>query len=143
MEEANGIDRFLTEYPPGIRQGAETLRGIVKRTIPDAIERLRPGWRLIGYDVRVGRRSHYFAYVAPEREHVHLGFEYGAWMADPDHLLEGAHLSLREVRFVTFRPGDPIPSRPLADLTREAARVATLSHAERTALALDRDWDPR
>jgi hypothetical protein len=63
-------------------------------------------------------------------------------MADPDHLLEGAHLNLRKVRFVTFRPGDPIPSRPLADLTREAARVATLSQAERTALALDREWEP-
>jgi len=142
-DDAKRIDHFLVDYPAGIRELAESLRAIVKQTVPDAIERLRPGWRLIGYDVPVGRRSHYFAYVAPEQEHVHLGFEYGAWMADPDRLLEGAHLGLRKVRFVTFRPGDPIPAARLADLTREAVRVATLSPVERTALVLDREREPR
>ena len=141
--DAQRIGDFLADYPPGIRAAAETLRGIVKRTVPGAIERLRPGWRLIGYEVPVARHSRYFAYVAPEPEHVHLGFEYGAWMADPDHLLEGAHLSLRKVRFVTFRPGEPIPEDRLADLTREGVRLAVMSQAERTALALDREWEPR
>jgi hypothetical protein len=70
---------------------------------------MRTGWRLIGYDVPVGSRSKYFAFVAPEVEHVHLGFEYGVWMTDPEHLLRGAHLSLRKVRFVTYEPGDLIP----------------------------------
>jgi hypothetical protein len=142
-DDANSIERFLGDYPGDIREAAETLRGIVKHAVPDAIERLRPGWRLIGYDVPVGRRSRYFAYVAMEPVHVHLGFEYGAWMADPDHLLEGAHLGLRKVRFVTFRPGDPIPKAALAALTGEAARIATMSQGERTALARDREWEPR
>jgi len=142
-DDAKRIAHFLADYPQPIREAAETLRGIVQRTVPDAIERLRPGWRLIGYDVPVGPRSHYFAYVAPEQEHIHLGFEYGALMADPDHLLEGAHLGLRKVRFVTFRPGDPIPASKLAELTREAVRVAAMSPADRAALALDREWEPR
>jgi uncharacterized protein YdhG (YjbR/CyaY superfamily) len=142
-DDAKRIDDFLADSPPGIRAAAETLRGIVKRTVPDAIERLRPGWRLIGYEVPVAPHSRYFAYVAPEPEHVHLGFEYGAWMADPDHLLEGAHLSLRKVRFVTFRPAEPIPEDRLADLTRLGVRLAVMSQAERAALALDREWEPR
>jgi hypothetical protein len=111
----------------------------VLRAVPDAIERVRPGWRLIGYDLPVGRRSVYFAYVAAEPIHVHLGFEHGISMADPDRLLEGAHLRLRKVRFVTFEPGDPIPEAALVDLTREAARVAAMSREQRLALALDRD----
>lgn len=143
MEDTNGIDRFLADYPQPIREAAEALRRIVQRTVPDTVERVRPGWRLIGYDVPVGRRSHYFAYVAPEQEHVHLGFEYGAWMTDPDGLLQGAHLGLRKVRFVTLRPGDPIPATRLADLTREAVRVAVMSPADRAALAFDREWEPR
>ena len=122
---------FLEGYPPGIRSAAGRLCAVVTQAVPDAIERVRPGWRLIGYDVPVGKRTRYFAFVAPEVEHVHLGFEYGAWMTDPDNLLHGAHLNLRKVRFVTYEPGEPMPESALVEYTREAARLATMSPAER------------
>jgi hypothetical protein len=132
-------DAFLDGYADPIRALAETLRGVVRRAAPDAIERVRPGWRLIGYDLPVGRRSVYFAFVAPEPIHVHLGFEHGIFMADPERRLEGAHLRLRKVRFTTFEPGDTIPEAAMILLTREAARVAAMSRDERFALVLDRD----
>jgi hypothetical protein len=134
-------DLFLVGYPPGIQAVAERLRAIVLEAVPDAIERVRTGWRLIGYEVPVGKRSRYFALVAPEIEHVHLGFEYGVWMADPDHRLRGAHLNLRKVRFVTFEPGDPIPVSALVGYTREAAQLATMSREERLAQELGRDTE--
>ena len=142
MPDALPPDVFLAGYPDGIRGAAEILRGIVRRAVPDATERVRGGWRLIGYEVPAGRRSRYFAYIAPEPIHVHLGFEYGAWMADPDRLLEGAHLGLRQVRFTTFVEGQPIPTESLERLTREAARIALLSRAERLARDFDREWEP-
>jgi hypothetical protein len=132
-------DAFLAPYPDAIREAAEVLRGVVRRAVPDTIERVRPGWRLIGYDLPVGRRSVYFAFVAPEPIHVHLGFAHGVFLADPDRRLEGAHLRLRAVRFVTFRPGDAIPEAALVELTREAGRVAGLPREARLALALERD----
>jgi hypothetical protein len=135
-------EALLADYPDHIREGAETLRAIVRRTIPDALERVRGGWRLIGYEVPIGRRSRYFAYIAPEPIHLHLGFEYGAWMADPDSRLEGAHLKLRKVRFLTFQPGQPIPEGTCSSLLREAARVAAMSRDERLALTLDGEWSP-
>jgi len=66
---------FLEAYPPEIRVIAERLRDVVRQAVPEAVERVRTGWRLIGYDVPVGRRTRYFAFVAPEPEHVHLGFD--------------------------------------------------------------------
>jgi hypothetical protein len=135
-------DAFLAGYPDGIREAAEILRAVVRRAVPESIERVRGGWRLIGYEVPVGRRSRYFAYIAPEPIHVHLGFEYGAWMEDPDGLLQGAHLGLRQVRFTTFTEGQPIPEVALERLTREAVRVALLSRGERLARAFDREWEP-
>lgn len=130
---------FLAGYSDDIRTIGETLRGVVRHAAPDAVERVRTGWRLIGYDLPLSRRTVFFAFVAPEPIHVHLGFQHGVFMADPDRMLEGAHLKLRKVRFTTFRPGDPIPEAALVDLTREAARVAAMSREERLALALDRD----
>jgi hypothetical protein len=135
-------EAFLEPFSPEIRAAAETLRAVVKRAVPDVVERVRLGWQLIGYDLPIGRRTVFFAYVAPEPIHVHLGFEHGVLMADPDGILEGAHLGLRKVRYLTFKPGQPIPEPALVELTREAVRVATMSREERLALALDRDWGP-
>ncbi len=131
---------LLEGYPDDIRALASRLRAIVRSAVPDAIERVRLGWRLIGYEVPVAgrRKPAYFAYVAPEPIHVHLGFELGILVPDPDRLLEGAHLNLRKVRYVTYRPGDPVPERALERLTREAARIASLSRDERQLLLLER-----
>jgi hypothetical protein len=132
-------EALLAAYPPPMRTIAEKLRTIVRRAVPDAVERVRPGWRLIGYDVPAGpRRLSYFGYVAPEVEHVHLGFEYGVFMDDPDHVLLGEGIT-RKVRWLTFRPGDPIDERGLTDLVREGVRVALASPAERLAIELDRE----
>ena len=37
------VEAFLASYDKGIREMAEILRGIVRRTVPDVIERVRPG----------------------------------------------------------------------------------------------------
>jgi hypothetical protein len=135
-------EAFLARYPEPTQVIAETLRDLVRQTVPEAAERVRLGWRLIGYDLPVGRRSVFFAYVAPEPQHVHLGFQVGTWMADPQRLMKGAHLRLKKVRYVTFVPGQPIPEEGLVELIREAVRVATLSREDRLALELDSDWGP-
>lgn len=118
---------LLEGYSPGIRRAVDRLRAVVKRAVPNAIERVRPGWGLIGYDVPVGKRTRYFAFVWPD------------WMDDSDYLLRGARIKLRKVRFVTYEPGEAIPEPALVRYTREAARIASMSCEERMARELDRD----
>lgn len=135
-------EALLADFPPPIRAIADSLRAIVRRAVPDAVEGVRPGWRLIGYDVPASpRRLSYFCYVAPEVEHVHLGFEYGLFMSDPERILLGAGVT-RKVRWLTFRHGDRFEEPQLIELVREGARMALASPAERVAVALDRDERP-
>jgi len=94
-------EAFLESYPAPMQAIAHRLRALVLDAVPVAIESVRPGWRLIGYDVPGARRTHYFAYVAPEREHVHLGFEHGVDMDDPRSSLQGAGVT-RQVRWLTY-----------------------------------------
>jgi hypothetical protein len=133
------VAELLAPYEDVRRETAHALRSIVRRAIPDAIEAVRPGWRLIGYNVPAGRRAPYFGFIWAEPEHVHLGFEYGSLMDDPHDVLEGGFL--RKVRYVTLRSIDDIDEGVLVDLVREGARLALMGHAGRVALALDRD-DP-
>jgi hypothetical protein len=123
-------DALLDDFPPPMQAIAHRLRAIVQGAMPEVVERVRPGWRLIGYDLPIATKRVYFAYVAPEVEHVHLGFEWGVLMDDPDGLLQGAGITKR-VRWLTFRPGDPIDADRCAELVREAARVAMLTRGER------------
>jgi hypothetical protein len=125
---------FLAGYPDEIRDLAEGLRTVVLEAVPEAIERVRVGWRIIGFDIPAGRKTRYFAFVAPESEHVHIGWEPGIWMGDPDGILRGAHLKLKRVRFVTYQPGDAIPTDVLVRYTQEAAALATMGPEARFTL---------
>ena len=137
LRESMPPEALIEPYPPPIRALAETLRTLVRRAAPEALERVRPGWRLIGYDLPVGRRTAFFAFVWPEPEHAHLGFKHGVLMDDPDHLLQGRGIT-KEARWLTFGPGDMVDEALVLGLVREGARVATLSRAERLAVTLDR-----
>jgi hypothetical protein len=124
-------ESLLAAVPPPMRAIAEELRALVRAATPDAVERVRPGWRLIGYDLPIGpKRTAYFCFVLPESRHVHLGFENGVIMSDPHGVLQGAGVTKR-VRWVTFREGDRIEPRPLTALVLEAARIARLPTDER------------
>jgi hypothetical protein len=130
-------EALLADQPPERREVANALREIVRRAVPDAIERVRPGWGLIGYDVPVGRGTRYFAFVWAEPEHVHLGFEHGVPMDDPDGLLQGAGIT-KQVRWLTMKRLEDIPAEA-ETLVREAVRVAAMPRAERALLKMERE----
>jgi hypothetical protein len=137
---------FLDAFPGPIQAIAHHLRHLVLDAVPDAAERVRAGWHLIGYDAprheAEGRgRSAYFAYIAPDRHHIHLGFEHGYLMRDPDRWLEGEGIT-RQVRWLSFEPGDAPVSEVAIPLLREARRVALLSRAERFEAAMLAGADP-
>ena len=118
------VEAFLEDVSPPMREIAERLRVIVKRATPEATERVRLGWRLIAYDLPI-KRGPFFAWVFPERKHVHLGFPKGVLMHDPSGVLDGVGVT-KYARWVTYVPGDEIDEALLAELVLEAARVAAI-----------------
>ena len=130
------VDDFLAQYPTPIALLAQRLRALVKRAAPETIERVRPGWRLIGYDLPVTpRRTIYFAWVMPEPKHVHVGWQTGTLMSDPERVLRGAQLKLKKVRYLTFAADDRVTPKLVLDFTREAVRLSSMSRGERELLA--------
>ena len=118
-------EALLEDYPPTMAALAHGLRGLVLAAVPDAIERVRPGWRIIGYDVRAGRRTAYFAWVMPEREHVHLGFPRGVHLDDLGQVLEG-HGITKAARWFTFREPADLGRPDVTPFLHAAADLARL-----------------
>jgi len=137
------IDQLLAEYPTAIAASVQECRRVVRNAAPELIERVRPGWRLIGYDVRIGRRSVYLAWIWPQFEHVHLGWQVGTLLRDPRGLLGGAHEHLKKVRYLTFEPGKRVDPRAAGAFTREAVDIAMMSRGERELLAHSRQTTHR
>ena len=118
-------EALLADYPPPHQALAQRLREIVTDAVPEAVERVRPGWRLIGYDLPLRRRGVFFAWIWPEPEHVHLGFPRGIDMDDPRHEMRGERIT-KLARWLTYSPGDSIDEEQASRLVQEAARVALL-----------------
>jgi hypothetical protein len=119
------VEAFLEGYSPKHRAIANRLRSIIRRTIPEATERVRSGWRVIGFDLPKGRRSPFFAWVFPEREHVHLGFPQGVLIADPDGRMDGEGITKR-ARWLTYTSVEEIDEAVAEELIRAAAGIGEL-----------------
>ena len=118
-------EALLADFPPSHQGLGQRLREIVLDAVPEAMERVRPGWRLIGYDLPIRRSGVFFAWIWPEPEHVHLGFPRGIDMDDPLGELRGERIT-KLARWLTYSPGDPIDTEQATRLVHEAARVAVL-----------------
>jgi hypothetical protein len=126
---------LLDGYPPAIRETGRALRNLILRTVPGTVETVRPGWRWIAYSLPEARRVRNFAWIGPERKHIHLGFEHGILLSDPDRILHGAEERLRQFRYFTFEPSIYLDEAILVDFIRRAADLATLPASARRAIA--------
>jgi hypothetical protein len=138
--DAIPVEALLADFPPSHVAVAERLRSIVLGAVPSAIERVRPGWRLIGYDLPRRRGTTFFAWIWPEPEHVHLGFPLGILMSDPDRAMRGDGIT-KQARWLTYRSTEEVDGVVARRLVLEAIRVAGLSHEERRAIMADRELD--
>ena len=134
MTDAQPAEFLLDGYPVAIRETGRALRALILATIPASVETIRPGWRWIAYSLPEKGRVRNFAWIGPERHHIHLGFEHGTLLADPEHILQGAQERLKKFRYVTFEPATDIDEAILVDYLRRAAELAMMPSGARRAL---------
>ncbi len=122
------VEAFLEGFPPSMREIAVRLRSIVRRELPDAEERVRLHWRLLGYHVPLKRRGVFVAWIGPEATHVHLGFPMGVLLDDPEAMLAGRGVT-KLARWLTYRSVDEIDEAVAVRFLLAAVAVAGLPRA--------------
>jgi hypothetical protein len=77
---------------------ARYLRDLIIAVYPDVVEVPWPKQQIVGYGVGPKKMSEHFCYIAVQSNYANLGFNYGARLPDPDHLLEGSGKAFRHVK---------------------------------------------
>ncbi|MEO8179902.1 MAG: DUF1801 domain-containing protein [Deltaproteobacteria bacterium] len=109
------VEDFLCGCEPRMRRLAEAARTRILSAVPHAAERVRLGWRLIGYNAPA-----YFAFISIEHDHVRIGFEWGVMLANHSGLLEGTG---SQVRYVAVRSAADLRKAVLTTLIQSAATI--------------------
>lgn len=105
------FEEILVDFAPSIQDLARQTRRLIFDVLPQTVEVVWPRQKNAGYGTGPKKMSEHFCWIAPARQHVSLGFYYGAELPDPEHLLEGTGKLMRHVKI-----------RSLEDLNRPGLR---------------------
>lgn len=115
------VETLIAGIDDGLREIVERLRGVVRRSIPDAVEEADPSARLIGYTYQPGSYKGLIVAIALHASHVNLMFSKGVELldADPAGLLDGTG---KKARHIKFREPQDVDRPEVRSLIEEAAR---------------------
>lgn len=116
--DPQGLDELLARHPPQMVELVQGLRTLIRRTFPQAEERVDLSNGLLAYGVSMKMRDLAFA-IVPHKSHVNVQFADGADLPDPAGLMEGTGKRIRHVK--VRQPAD-IDRAELLELIREQAR---------------------
>ena len=95
------LDRLLAASAPDVAAIARELRAVVAETLPDRIEQVDFGNRLLAIGRSMKMRDLLFA-IIPHTSHVNLQLADGADLPNPDGLIEGTGKKIRHVKVRTL-----------------------------------------
>lgn len=121
-EDVEGdIARLTAEHRPEIKAIEEALRTAIKAELPEVMERVDFGNKLIAYGRSMKMRDLMFAIIA-HREHVNLQLADGVDLPDPGGLVEGTG---KRIRHVKVRSVEAARSGAVRDLIRAEIEART------------------
>ena len=112
------IERFLERKPESLKEIVFELRNLVAEITPRATEKIQWGG-LSYYDAsRGGTVKGGICQIEIQADHVRLSFLHGAFIPDPQGLLQGQRVAKRYVRLESY---ESVPWEALAELIRASA----------------------
>jgi len=106
------LDELLSRFPDDISALTRDLLAWLAAERPELLARVRLGWGSVNFH---HPRAGFLVAVFPYQDHVSLIFQNGRLLDSP--LLLG---ETKQVRWIHFRPGEPIPHDEIGLLLVEA-----------------------
>lgn len=87
---------------PDVAELARRTRDLILKVMPDVVEVVWPKQKIMSYGVGPKKMSEHFCYIGVMKEHVNLGFYYGADLKAPAGMMEGSGKALRHVKITSL-----------------------------------------
>lgn len=110
----NGVEAFLSSYPPPVSSIVHLLRSLLRDNFPEAIEQIDYPAKMLAYGFKNTYKD-MICVIMPYKNWVNLGFPRGASLPDPLNLLDGTGKRARHVKISSI---DEIDLPALVDLIR-------------------------
>ena len=92
------FQKILVDRSSEMQAISNELRNLLIEIMPTLTEVVWENQKIAGYGIGPKKMSEHFAYIDPHKNHVNLGFMYGADLDDPEQLLEGTGKKLRHIK---------------------------------------------
>ena len=94
------VQAFLRQFTPDVRAIALRTRELLATELPDALEQVKPGWKVMQYGPSVNDQ---IIVIQPQSAWVNLAFAHGSDLPDPAGLLEGSGKGIRHVKLRSLK----------------------------------------
>lgn len=109
----------IAKSSPEIQAMAHAARELLADIMPGITEVPWARQKIAGYGVGPKKMSQHFCYIVPFKQHLNLGFMYGAHLPDPENLLEGKGADLRHIK---IRRADDLHKSAVRELIVQASQ---------------------
>ena len=103
---SNGFNTMLRSATPQVQDLARATRNLLFSIFPEVVEIPWERQKTIGYGVGPKKMSQHFCWIGLYTTHIILGFNYGATLDDPEHLLEGSGKAFRHYKIYSLKDLD-------------------------------------
>jgi hypothetical protein len=98
IDTHGSFEDAITKSSAPAQELARQVHELIADVYPNAVEVPWPKQQVVGYGVGPKKMSEHFCYIGAFKNHVNLGFNYGADLPDPEGLLEGTGKLFRHVK---------------------------------------------
>ena len=123
------FEQVTASFSTPIRSLARETRKLIHHILPEVVEVAWVKQKNIGFGTGIKKKTEHFCWLMPATKHVTLGFNYGAELPDPSHLLEGKGKLFQHVKISS---AEQLKDPALIELLRFATtyRVPAIRRSE-------------
>jgi hypothetical protein len=126
MQPIHDIEHYLAHLPIELQDIVLELRDLIASVAPTATETIHRRGFTYYYAERGGPVSAGICQINLQRDHIRLAFIHGAFLPDPQSLLEGDQLHKRYVKIYSFdqAPWDDLQNLIIASANFDPRSIA-------------------
>lgn len=92
------FEQAIQSFSDDTKHLARETRKLIYTVLPEVVEVVWVQQKNTGFGTGIKKNTEHFCWLMPASKHVNLGFNYGAELPDPAHLLEGTGKLFRHVK---------------------------------------------